>query len=195
MKYKSTSDKELWERCRQYDDQKAFSEIFRRHTPQMLRIASRYVKDKMVAEELVMDCFFNLWDKRERTVINGKFLNYLSRCVYHSVIYYLRKEIPATVSLEVVGKIQQTDHATTDSYLLIADIRYIYNKALEKLSPRRREAFVLSRYESLTYPEIAKKMNLSIGAVEHYMVAALEGLRTNMKEYISVLILLIASIH
>ena len=41
------------------------------------------------------------------------------------------------------------------------------------LTPRARETFLLSRLEGLTYPEIAKKLSVSLSTVEKDMAAAM----------------------
>lgn len=193
MKYKETSDKELWERCRSLCDERAFDELFHRYYKSMLRTVSRRISDRMTAEELVMDSFFNLWVKREQLMIEGDFLNYLFTCVYNSVLYHLRKELPETVDLESVENKYKADHRA-DTHLLYEDFQNVYNVALQKLSPRRRQAFLLSREENLTYAEIAQRMNVSEGVVKNYMNAALDGLRVSMKECISVLVVIFASV-
>lgn len=192
MKYTQMKDKELWERCR-WDDERAYGELFKRYAARMLAVAGNYVKDPMTAEELVMDCFFRLWDRRRQIDIEGDFADYLFGCVYHSVVGHLRKKVPVLVSLEQVENAPGADLAT-DGPLLSEELDRTYRAALEKLSPRRREVFVLSRHENLTYPEIARKMNLSVGAVENYMVAALDSLRVNMAGCISALAAIVVSL-
>lgn len=50
-------------------------------------------------------------------------------------------------------------------------------KVLNELSPRRREVFILSRYEGLSYPQIAEHCGISISAVEKHMIRALGQMR------------------
>lgn len=185
--YSGASDKELWAGCRN-DDQMAFNELFRRHSPQILRICRRYVKDPMVAEELVMDCFFSLWTKREH-ILDGNFLNYLFRSVRNAVISNYRKEVRDAIALEQVDNKLWSDE-TSDHGLVDNDIRRIYLAALGRLTPRRRQAFLLSREENLNYAEIARRMNVSESAVDNYISAALDGLRASIKECLMILIFL-----
>ncbi len=187
MDYTTLNDKKLWERCKE-GDERAYGELMDRHAHKMLRVAIRYVKDTMKAEEIVMDGFINLWNKREQ-IVDGNFLNYLFRCIRNSIISFYRKEVQIAVGLEQVELACMADYAP-DSPLISEDIGNIYNTALEKLTPRRREAFILSREENLSYFEIARKMNLSVGVVKNYMNAALEDMRANMKGCLPLLIIL-----
>ncbi len=191
MDYKTANDKVLWERCRA-DDQRAFDEIFERYSHQMHCYVSRYVKDGMIAEELVMDCFFTLWTQR-RHIDDGNFWYYLLRCAYNSVASHLRKNLPSMVDLEKVEYNLESENST-DSHLISTDIQGIYRAALERMTPRRRQAFLLSREENLSYADIAKKMNLSTGTVENHMVAALEFMRVSMAGHLSTLLVLLSSL-
>lgn len=53
---------------------------------------------------------------------------------------------------------------------------------LNMLKPKCRRAFVLSRFHYLTYPEIAKEMNLSVPSVERYIAIALASMRERLKK-------------
>ena len=61
---------------------------------------------------------------------------------------------------------------------------------LSNLPERCRIAFEYSRFENLTYPEIAEKMGISVKAVEALISRALKTLRIELKEYLPLLILL-----
>lgn len=46
-------------------------------------------------------------------------------------------------------------------------------EALDQLPPRCRQVFLLQRYEGLTYTSIAKRLQISVSAVEKHMMRAL----------------------
>ncbi|MDR2307626.1 MAG: RNA polymerase sigma factor [Paucimonas sp.] len=46
-------------------------------------------------------------------------------------------------------------------------------QVLDELSPRRREALMLHRFEGLTQAQIAERMNISVSMVEKHIAAAL----------------------
>ncbi len=57
-----------------------------------------------------------------------------------------------------------------------------YEKALEKMPEKQRTVFLLSRAENLKYKEMAEMLDISVKAVEKRMTAALDYLRTILKE-------------
>lgn len=189
MNYKETNDKELWKRCQSMNDERAYTELFRRYFSRMLDVASSRIKDSAIAEELVMDVFFKLWDRRNRTLIEGDFLSYLFKCTRYSIISHFRKEILVTTGLEQV----EASDSEADYLLIAEETLAVYREALEKLTPRRRQAFLMRREENLSYAEIAKRMNVSVSAVENYMTTALDLLRNNMKGCISTFLFFLLS--
>ena len=58
-----------------------------------------------------------------------------------------------------------------------SELETLYRTALEQLPPKRREIFILSRQQGLSYPEIAQQLNLSVKTVEAQMTHALMFLR------------------
>ncbi|WP_326992107.1 RNA polymerase sigma-70 factor [Chitinophaga sp. 212800010-3] len=181
MDFKQASDIELWQCCR-HDNIQAYNELFSRYYPRMFQLASRYIHDTMVAEELCMDQLFRLWMKREEIIIKSDFSSYLFRAIRNLVISHLRKNIPVALTLEELREDHQAD-SDADYQLLSEEAQQVYRNALSGLSPQRRQVFILSREEHLTYAEIAQRMGLSVNTVENYMVAALSILRKKMKEY------------
>ena len=52
-------------------------------------------------------------------------------------------------------------------------LKRIYLEALEAVPPRSAEAFLLSRFEQLTNEEVARRMGISVKAVEQLMRRAM----------------------
>lgn len=50
-------------------------------------------------------------------------------------------------------------------------------QVLNRLSPRVRQVFILSRYEGLSYPEIAEQCEISVSAVEKHIMKALQQMK------------------
>ena len=51
---------------------------------------------------------------------------------------------------------------------------------LDKLDPKCRRAFTMSRFQNMGYQEIAHQMNLSVSMIEKYVAKALIALRTQV---------------
>lgn len=55
-------------------------------------------------------------------------------------------------------------------------------QSLLRLKPVTRKVFLLSRFEEMTYPEIASALSISTRSVERHMSAALKHLQTELNE-------------
>ena len=66
---------------------------------------------------------------------------------------------------------------STEEALHYAELKGRYEVALAKLPEKRRVVYLLSRVEQLSYPEIAKRLDIGIKAVEKRMKLALQDLR------------------
>jgi RNA polymerase sigma factor (sigma-70 family) len=55
-------------------------------------------------------------------------------------------------------------------------------RALRELPERIRMAFVLHRFEGLRHPEIARRLGVSVSAVEKYIIRALVHIRQRMDD-------------
>ncbi|MHA6161793.1 RNA polymerase sigma factor [Pseudomonas sichuanensis] len=82
--------------------------------------------------------------------------------VRHAVL-----EDDASVDEQAQAGNDPLDHAQHQQRL--AQLRQV----LGELSPRRRQALMLHRFEGLTQAEIAKRMNISVSMVEKHIAAAL----------------------
>lgn len=56
-----------------------------------------------------------------------------------------------------------------------------FNAALEALPPRMSEAFILHRFEEMTYREIARRMGVSVRTVEHFVSRAMRRIHAGME--------------
>lgn len=53
---------------------------------------------------------------------------------------------------------------------------------LDEMSVKAREAFLLSRLDRLTYPQIAKRLNVSVASVQKYMLSAIKACYSTLSQ-------------
>ena len=66
--------------------------------------------------------------------------------------------------------------------------------AIQTLPEQCRLIFTMSRFEELKYQEIADQLNLSVKTVENQMGKALKIMRTQLKEYLPLLAILMSNL-
>src|SRR5690606_24067538 len=64
--------------------------------------------------------------------------------------------------------------------------------AVDRLPEKCRMVFYLSRFEELKYQEIAQRLDISVKTVEAHMGKALKSLRTQLAEYMPLLLILLS---
>jgi RNA polymerase sigma-70 factor (ECF subfamily) len=64
------------------------------------------------------------------------------------------------------------------------------NEVLNSLPERCREIFSMSRFENKKNKEIAEELDISVKAVEKQITRALATIRTEMKDYLPLLLFL-----
>jgi RNA polymerase sigma-70 factor, ECF subfamily len=174
------------------DDGKAFEELFRKYFIPLIEYARFYTVSVQVAEDMVHDVFFRVWEIRKTMEVHTSFKSYLFRSVHNGCIQHLRHQ----KVVQNHNKIQQSKLSealilnklyfeTGLSKLYEKDITDLVNNSIEKLPDKTVEVFILSRKQNKNNSEIANKLNISEKAVEYHMTKALTLLRAVLKEYLS----------
>lgn len=169
--------------------EEAFDFIFRKYYKVLTVQAIRFVHDQDTAQSLVQDCFIRFWEKRMQLSNVEDLYSYLFFMVRNRCIDHLREQkrthqVPITdqsdfLEYEAEEKIDAND-LSAHLWLSIA-----------KLPDRCRMAFEYSRIDGLTYPQIARKMEISHKAVEALVSRSLKLLRANLVDFLGVLMLFI----
>jgi RNA polymerase sigma-70 factor (ECF subfamily) len=72
----------------------------------------------------------------------------------------------------------------TEEIIYFNDLAALLEKLINKLPPRRKEIFLLSRMDGLTYIEIAKKLDITENTVDTQIRKALDFLRQKLNRMI-----------
>ncbi|HWK06728.1 MAG TPA: RNA polymerase sigma-70 factor [Puia sp.] len=190
MEYTSAYDeKELLGRVAE-GDEAAFTVLVDAYRNKVFSHALTYVKSYEVAEELVQDIFMKVWTNRHRLPEVEQFKNYLFILGRNQLVSAIRKKVTITTS---------PDSADIAEDLLLPDKQYYYKETyaaimegIERMSPRQKEVFTLSRIEHLSYDEISGRLGISKSAVKFHIILALNFLREFLRyrgDYVGVFLL------
>lgn len=174
----------------------AYQYIYDRHYALLCHIANGYVKDQFLAETIVGDTIFHLWEIRETLEISISIRSYLSRAVRNRCINYLnseweRREI--AFSSLMPDEITDDKMTISDSHplgtLLERELEEEIYKAIDKLPNECRRVFDKSRFEGKSYEEISQELGISVNTVKYHIKNALASLQTNLSKYLITLLL------
>ncbi|MEM6723141.1 MAG: RNA polymerase sigma-70 factor [Bacteroidota bacterium] len=165
----------------QQDSRKAIDLLFQRDYEYLCRIAYRVLKDTNRSEDIVQDVFFELWKKRETIQIKSSIKAYLRRAVINKTLNFIRDQ---KIRMDDDSSLQYLDNKENIQHNLEAsEMQIRIEAALEELPPKCKMVFMLSRYEQLSYQEIADKLEISTKTVENHISKALKRLRIALKPY------------
>ncbi len=145
------------------------------------------------AEEMVQNAFLTIWERRDSFEVHTSLKSYLYRAVYNSSLNSLKHKKVQQKHEQYYKQNTVPDYESATSQLMENELQQMAQKAIEQLPPQCKMVFSLSRFEQLTYAEIAEQMNISAKTVENHMVRALRILREKLKDYLPLLIWLFIS--
>lgn len=140
-------------------------------------------------EDLAQEVFVRFWEKRHSLQITSSLPGYLRRMAINEALGYLRRNKLFTEELD--PKTNTELSPDVEGQLLHSELEQQIRDAIDQLPPRCRTVFQLSRFEELTYQEIADQLDISIKTVENQMGKALKVLREQLHQYLKVIVLLL----
>ena len=158
-------------------NEKAFKKLFDTYRNDLYKFSLSMVGSKNYAEEIVQDVFMKIWIKRELLNLEMSFKSYLFTITRNKTIKFLKKAADNKKLREEIFYKRQKFVYSTDIYLRESELENLKKEALNKLSPKRRIIFEMSRNEGKTYADIALELGISISTVRNQMSKALETLR------------------
>lgn len=170
-----------------------FEAVFREHYSVLCSYAHQFLKDTDAAEEVVQEVMFRLWTRRDQIAIETSVKSYLFKSVRNRCLNQLKHhEIRQEYQLRQEQSGTQEQPSAEDA-MIISELEGRIRLAIGNLPGERQKIFILSRYEGLTYQEIAIKLKISVKTVENQMGKALKTLREELSDYLPWIILFYSS--
>lgn len=167
-----------------------FETVFRQYYSRLCRYATPLLGDADEAEEVVQSVFLAIWERRESLLITTSLKAYLYQAVHNRCLNRISQQsIQATHREQAAAELYS--QATSPSQSLLADeLSSRLQRAIGQLPEQCRRAFELSRFEELSYKDIAGRLGIATKTVENQIGKALRILRTELSDYLPLLLLL-----
>lgn len=130
--------------------------------------------DLQEAEDIVQNVFIKLW-KLCATVAFSKAKSYIYTACNNLFLNQVAHQKVVLKHRQTVR--ENTNHESPDFLIEVDEFREKLKKAINTLSVKEREVFLMSRIEQKTYKEIAEITGLTVKAIERRMSKALKELR------------------
>ncbi|MDN5201294.1 RNA polymerase sigma-70 factor [Fulvivirgaceae bacterium BMA10] len=173
------------------DDERSFEIFFDRYYNKLRKVALYYVSSNEMAEEVVLDVFFKVWQKRVRLTDIKSIENYLFISTKNQSLNYLNKYNKYT-STTLDEKFCEErpleplkDYVDPESVLLMNEVRLEVKKAVKQLPARCQLIYKLIREEGFKYKEVAEMLGISVKTIEAQISIALKRLNKSLGNHIS----------
>jgi len=164
------------------DGEKAMEIIYSDYYNYLCHATYKILNDSVSTEDIVQDVLMEIWKKKDTLNITISLKAYMRRASINKALNYLRSK---RMQFEDDDKYTETFIATDDSHqaLEYSEFSDMIDGSIESLPEKCRLVFSLSRFEGMTYQQIADKLEISIKTVENQISKALKILRKDIKEY------------
>lgn len=174
------TDSELLQRMR-CGDTGALGILYIRYSASVNEFAFRFTGQKAEAEDITHNVFLQLWDHRLAMTDVESFKAYLFRMTKNRIFKFFRHQ---SIVKEWEANVWATDKGAfvdTETQIETAEILELIDLKISQMPEKQRLIFCMSRYENMTYAEIAEKLDISPKSVQRYISLALADLRGLLK--------------
>ena len=162
-------------------DEAAFGNLYNATVKRAWSVAMRITRQAEAAEEVVEDCYWQVWREAERfDATRGRVLTWiLTICRSRALDYLRRKDIAEPMAeIETLRSAELADEKDPLDILGATDRASAVHRALEQLKPRERQLISLAFFRGLTHQEIAVACAMPIGTVKTVMHKAFMQMQT-----------------
>ena len=188
-KYSTYIDEQLIELLKK-SDESAFHEIYERHWEVLFGMAFNRLQSVPESEDAVHEIFLALWSRRDQIqIISLK--SYLATALKYTVLRIIYRKKLSDAFVRSVSK----DNPMLDAQTYLENKNIIENILLESetLPEKCKIIFQLSRIHGFSNNEIAQKLDVTVKTVENQINKAQARLRLSIKNFLSLLIILLFS--
>ena len=184
-------DAQLMVRFRE-GDAGAFDTLFRKHMARIVNYAYRFVRNRDIAEELAQEVFLKVYKNSGGYKAQAKFTTWLYTIATNICLNEVRKpqfqaiHQPLFLAQEGNGGEEEIriEAGTTEGPDVLMERRAleaVIKDALEQIPEKQRIAFILNKYQELSYAEVAGVLEISEKAVKSLIHRAKEALADRLK--------------
>lgn len=183
------TDQELIERTAA-KDHGAFKTLVDRYQAMVINTCYGLVGNRQDAEDVAQEVFFQVYKSANKFRHEAKLSTWLHRIAINRSLNFIRdnkwsrrlRNLGALLGdeAEPVAQMPAPDSSRPDVTLETKERDARLQKAIDSLPAKQRAAFVLHKYEGLSYQEVAKIMRRSLSSVESLIHRAKSNLQREL---------------
>ncbi|WP_229599778.1 RNA polymerase sigma-70 factor [Runella slithyformis] len=164
--------------------------LFQYYYPLLCSHAVRYVSSKAIAEDIVSDIFYEFHSEHLYRTVTTSYRAFLFTAVRHRSFDYVRSEMRRSTSLDSANHYLSPSTSEPDSIIQYEELYHDVEHAISTMPLKRRQIYVMHRFEGKKYQEIATELNLSLRTIEAHLYQAIRQIRTSLKDKWLIMVLL-----
>lgn len=169
-----------------------FARLYDEYKTRLVTIASRYVRDNVVAEDIVADSFASFWKKMEYLSEDTNHPAYLLTIVKNNCLNWLQAKSAHLHAEQQIHSLQarlaeqsaRSLNALDPNRLFAREVEKIIAETISRMPELTRTVFLKSRMDGMTYAQIAEMSGISVRQVTSEIQKALVLLRKDLTDYI-----------
>lgn len=162
---------------------KGYELLFKRYYAPLCSHAARFIYDRQVAEDVVVDVFAQFWQKRLDQSITISYRAYLFTMIRHRAFWQLRQEFSRETPTDTLPDTESDATLPTPLQVLqYNELHLKIDEIIRSASPHSQKVFVMSRFEGKKNGQIADELNLSVKTVEGHITKVINLLRQVLRQ-------------
>ncbi|MDR0349085.1 MAG: RNA polymerase sigma-70 factor [Tannerella sp.] len=172
------------------NDETVFRQMFDDYYSDLCVYAGRFISDPDICEDMVQDVFCAIWINRKKIDFSIPIASYLLTSLRRHCLNYLRKQKRYEANPETIIENIPAYAESNEELFMLHELEALFEETLASLPKAYRIAFEMSKFEDQSTSEIADVLGVSVRTVERYRNKALEILKTQLKDYLLLLLFL-----
>lgn len=174
-------------------DETAYTSIFHQYTPKLYPYILKITKEEQLAKELLQETFLRLWINRDDLKKINNPSAWLFKIAANLCLQYLRTQaIRNQLKAKVFSKMKPGEYSA-EAPSEKKELELLIHKAIASLPEKRKEIYLLSREQELSYQQIADKLGISVNTVKNQIGLSIKAIQTYLHQHtgLSMTVLLI----
>jgi RNA polymerase sigma-70 factor (ECF subfamily) len=156
-------------------DEKFFREFVNQYQLSLLRLCNGFLHNEEEARDIVQDVFVEVFQSIENFRGDAALITWLYRIAVNKSLNQIKKnknkKLLTGIESVFSSHKRNMENITDESEMIDRNIEKeeqekVIRKTIDLLPKNQRIAFIMSKYQDLSYQDISETMNISLSAVE-----------------------------
>lgn len=170
-----------------------FNDLFEQYYERLYHLSYQYLNNEDEAKDIVQDTFIKLWEVRADLNPDTNIRNFLFTITKNNCLNMLKRRQFLIKEHEKIKWAEmhyayEALNRMGHEYMEFEELKEKIETAVERLPKYCQRVFLMSRFEDRKNKEIAEELNISIKTVEAHLTKALKLLRSDLKEYLPLIV-------